>query len=131
MVSHRHFFRLLHHSLTGKHNTENDRDFQEGLSLRYNLNYQYRVLPVSYKSNTKWSLSGLLELNGDYQDENERKGRSVKESDRHQIFLSPGFVLSGKRMRYEAGVQFPIIQDVGDFAAEDNIRFVVGITMTF
>ena len=74
---------------------------------------------------------GLLELNGDYQDENERNGRSIKESNRYQTFLSPGIVLSGKRMRYESGVQIPIIQDVGDFAAEDNIRFVVGVTMAF
>ena len=114
-----------------QYNTQNDRDLQEGLSLRYNLNYQYRVWPMSYKNDTKWSLSGLLELNGNYQDEGKQNGRRMDESNSHQLFLSPGVVLSGKRTRYEAGVQFPVVQDIGDFAADDKTRFVAGVTMTF
>ena len=99
--------------------------------MRYNINYQYRLWPRSYKADTKWSLSGLLELNGDYQDESEQDGRSIKESERHQIFLSPGVALYGKRMRYEAGMQFLIVRDVGDFAPEDDTRIVMGATFTF
>lgn len=85
-------------------NTENDRDLKEGDVLRYDLAYQYRLCPSQYTSETEWSLTGLLELNGEYQWENELDGSRLAETDGQQIFLSPGVVLAGKRVKYETGL---------------------------
>ncbi len=112
-------------------NTENDRDFEFGDFLRYDLAFQYRLWPAQYASDTKWTLTGLLELNGEYRWENELSGSRLDETDGHQLFLSPGVVLAGKRTKFEAGAQFPVLRDVGDAAAEDNIRLVVGLTLSF
>ena len=112
-------------------NTENDRDFRAGDVLRYDLGYQYRLWPNEYTAETSWTLTGLLELNGEYQWESELDGSRLDETDGHQLFLSPGVVLAGKRTRYEAGLQLPILQNVGDHAPEDNVRFVVGMTISF
>ena len=99
--------------------------------LRYDTALQYRLLPAEYTAQTKWSLTGLLELNGRYQWKNESDGHKIGGTDNHQIFLSPGLVLAGKRVKYEAGIQFPIYKDVGSKVAEDNIRLVFGVTITY
>lgn len=112
-------------------NTENDRDFRAGDVLRYDLGYQFRLWPAQYTSGTQWSLTGLLELNGTHQWESEMSGSRLDETDGHQLFLSPGLVLAGKRVKYEAGLQFPIYQSVGDNAPKDNVRFVIGFTKSF
>ena len=112
-------------------NTQNDRDFEEGDILRYDLTYQYRLWPWQYTSETSWTLSGLLEANGVQQWKSERYGRSLRESDSHQLFVSPGLVLSGRRVRLEAGLQVPVIRQVGNAAKEDDVRFVLGLTISF
>ena len=61
----------------------------------------------------------------------ESDGHKIGGTDNHQIFLSPGLVLTGKRVKYEAGVQFPIYKDVGGKAAEDRIQLVFGTVITF
>ena len=93
--------------------------------------YQHRLWPEEYTSDTKWSLTGLLELNGEFRWENELDGSRLDETDGHQLFLSPGLVLAGKRTKFEAGVQVPIVKDVGESAVEDRIRFVLGFTVSF
>jgi len=115
-------------------NTENDHDFEAGDVLRYDLEYQYRLWPAQYadvSASEPWSLTGLLELNGEYQWENESNGRRIGGTDGHQLFLSPGLALTRQRTQYEAGLQFPIHQDVGGRTAEDSVRFVLGVTVTF
>lgn len=115
-------------------NTENDRDFEAGDVLRYDLAYQYRLWPAQYadvSASEPWSLTGLLELNGEYQWESESNGRRMSETDGHQLFLSPGLALTRKRTQYEGGLQFPIYQDVGSEAAEDDVRLVFGVTVSF
>lgn len=112
-------------------NTHNDRDFEAGDVLRYDLTYQYRVWPAHYASETRWTLSGLLEANGAQQWKSKLGGRSIEESDGQQLFLSPGLVLSGWRLRLEAGLQVPVLQAVGDGAQEDDVRFVLGLTVSF
>ncbi|MBI4558681.1 MAG: transporter [Candidatus Hydrogenedentes bacterium] len=115
-------------------NTENDRDFKAGDVLRYDLAYQYRLLPARYEdvsTDKPWSLTGLLELNGEYQQKSESDGRRLDETDGHQLFLSPGLALTRKRTQFEAALQFPVYQNAGDRAAEDNVRAVLGFTITF
>ena len=112
-------------------NTENDREFRAGNSLRYDLVYQYRLFPTKFANDTKWNLTGLLEFNGISLGEQEVKGQKVEGTDSNEIFLSPGVVLAGKRTKYEAGIQFPIHQDVENTLPKDTIRFVVGFTMSF
>ena len=112
-------------------NTENDRDFKAGNLLRYDLVYQYRLFPMNYRSDTKWSLTGLLELNGNFQWEQEVNGQKVDATDASEIYFSPGLVLAGRRTKYEAGLQFPIHQDVENTLPKDSVRFVVGFTMSF
>ncbi len=112
-------------------NTENDRDFEAGDFLKYDLAYQYRLWPAEYKSDTLWTLTGLLELNGEHRLENEMDSTTLDETESHQLFLSPGLVLAGQRTKFEAGVQFPVLRDVDDSAPEDHIRVVVGFTMSF
>lgn len=112
-------------------NTENDRDMKQGNVLRYDTALQYRLWPTKYTAQTKWSLTGLLELNGRAQGENKSAGHKIGKTNSHQILLSPGLVLAGKRVKYEAGMQLPIFQDIGRNAAEDSIRLVFGVTITY
>ena len=112
-------------------NTENDRDFEAGDVLRYDLAFQRRLWPEAYTADTRWTLTGLLELNGEWQDTAERNGNSLRATDSHQIFLGPGLVLAGKRTRVELGVQAPVYRDVGTAALQDDVRTVLGVTWTF
>lgn len=112
-------------------NTENDRNLKRGDVLRYDTALQYRLLPAQYTAQTKWSLTGLLEFNGRYQWKNELGGHKTDGTDNHQIFLSPGLVLTGKRVKYEVGIQLPIYKDVGGGASEDKFRLVFGVTITY
>lgn len=116
--------------LVYQRNTENDRDTKAGDGLRYNLVYQYRLSPRDYRRTTKWTVTGLLELNGEWAQKNEFNGQSVEDTDRHHLFLSPGVVVSGIRTRFEVGFQLPLIREVGSGAAEDNLRAVTGFTVT-
>lgn len=112
-------------------NTESDRDSKAGDAVRYDLGFQHRLWPSEYTGETKWTLTGLLELNGEVQGESEADGHDVDDTDSHQIFLSPGLVLAGRRTRIELGIQIPVYRDVGDKAAEDELRTVFGFTWTF
>lgn len=112
-------------------NTENDRDMKQGNVLRYDTTLQYRLWPTKYTAQTEWSLTGLLELNGRHQRNNESAGHKIAKTNNHQVFLSPGLVLAGKRVKYEVGMQLPMFQDIGRNAAEDSIRLVFGITITY
>lgn len=120
--------------ITYQLNTENDCDFKAGDVLRYDLAYQYRLLPARYEdisTDNPWSLTGLLELNGEYQEKSESDGRRLDETDGHQLFLSPGLAMTRKRTQFEAALQFPLYQNVGDRAAEDHVRFVLGFTINY
>ncbi len=112
-------------------NTENDREFKAGNVLRYDLVYQFRLFPIKFVRDTKWSLTGLLELNGNFHWEKEVNGRKVEATDASDLSLSPGLVLAGRRTKYEAGLQFPIYQDIENTLPKDSIRVVVGFTMSF
>ena len=112
-------------------NTENDREFKTGNVLRYDLVYQFRLFPMNYRSDTKWSLTGLLELNGNFQWVEEVNGQKVDATDANEIYFSPGLVLAGRRTKYEAGLQFPIHQNVENTLPKDSVRFVVGFTMSY
>ena len=111
-------------------NTENDRDTKAGDVLGYDLVYQYRLSPRNYRQTTKWTVTGLLEFNGEWAQKNELDGQPLNETDRHHLFLSPGVVLSGVRTRFEMGFQLPLFRWGGANAEEDNIRVVGGFTAT-
>lgn len=112
-------------------NTKGDRDVEQGDLLRYDVAVQYRLWPPAFQANTGWSLTGLLELNGEVQDDTKADGRTLANTDREILFLSPGAVITTRRGWFEAGVQLPISSDVGRAAAEDDFRVVFGFTTTF
>ena len=110
--------------------TENEYGARAGNKLTYDLVYQYRVSPGEYSGSTRWTLTGLVEINGEYTQKSELNGEALQETDGHQVFLGPGLVLSGVRGRFELGVQIPIIRSAGDNSEEDDFRLVAGFTAT-
>ena len=112
-------------------NTENDRDFESGDLLRIDTALQYRLHPIQYRSDTRWSLSAILEINGEFRGKAKQNSRRLPQTESQQIFISPGLVWAGKESRFELGLQIPVYQEVGNLAPEDTIRWVVGYTRTF
>ena len=111
-------------------NTENEDGTKAGNRLLYDLVYQYRVSPREYSSSTRWTLTGLVEVNGEYAQEGQLHGETLQETDGHQVFLGPGVVLSGVRRRFELGIQIPIVKSGGHHSEEDDFRLVAGFTVT-
>ncbi len=112
-------------------NTENDRDFEQGDRLRYDFAYGLRLWPREYTSDTTWSLSGLIELNGEYRRKGEQDGTTLQKTGGHQLLLSPGLVLAGKRMTLEAGIQIPVAESLRPAEPKEDIGVVLGLRWTF
>ena len=110
--------------------TENEDGMKGGNRLVYDFVYQYRVSPGEYTGSTKWTMTGLVEINGEYTQESELNGEALEGTDGHQVFLGPGVVLSGVRRRFELGIQIPLVKAGGDNKGEDDFRFVAGFTVT-
>ena len=110
-------------------NTENEAGTKAGNRLFYDFVYQYRVSPGEYSSSTRRTLTGLVEVNGEYAQEVELHGETLQETDGHQVFLGPGVVLSGVRGRLELGIQIPIVRSGGHNSEDDDFRLVAGFTV--
>lgn len=112
-------------------NTDNDRSVERGDVFRYDAAVQRRLWPDAFTSETRWTLTGLLEVNGEVQQEAKLGGRRIGPTDGHQVFVGPGIVLGGLRSWIELGVQVPVYQDVAPMAQEDNVRVIIGFAWTF
>ncbi len=117
--------------ITYQFNTESHRDLKQGDLLRANLALQYRLWPGPNIETPVVAWTGLLELNAERQDKTEAAGRRLPDTDRTVLFFSPGIVATTGIGLIEFSVQMPIAQDAGQFAQEDDVRWVLGFTALF
>ncbi|MHC4276887.1 MAG: transporter [Planctomycetota bacterium] len=94
-----------------KANTPGARDYKFGDVLKYDLAFAYRFFPADKYPNPEFY--GILELNGVWEQQARQRGRAVKDTGSHTIFLSPGIqAIPLKNLLLEASVQIPIYQDL-------------------
>lgn len=94
-----------------KINTPGALDYEFGDVLEYDLAVAYRLFPAEKYPNPEFY--GILELNGIWEQQARQRGREVKNTGSHTVFLSPGIqTIPLKNLLLEASVQIPIYQDL-------------------
>lgn len=103
--------------------------FWQGDRLRYDLAYRYRIWPRRFGKRLL-QLNGLVELNGQWSDQNGEDGHIV-DSGGHVLFVAPGLQLTAKDWILEASVQVPVAQDLQGSQVEQDFVAVLSVRVPF
>ena len=104
--------------------------FRQGGRLRFDLAYRYRLWPRRFGARLL-QLNGLLEVNGQWSDRNQKDGRRIADSGGRVLFLAPGVQLAAKDWILEASLQVPIEQDLRGSRVEQDLVAVLGVRVPF
>jgi hypothetical protein len=86
---------------------------------------------VHRETSTESSLDLVLELNGEWQDNQVVSGAKDPNSGGNTLYLSPGLRFSKDNWSSFVSVGIPIINDLNGFQAEPEMRVVTGLSVTF
>lgn len=112
---------------------DNDEDDNLGDRIGYGVAASYRVLGGIPEGNTvpATALDLVLELNGEWHDEQAEGGEIDPNSGGHVLFLSPGVrVTHGPTSGYLT-IGAPVVSDMNGVQAEPNLRVTAGISRRF
>lgn len=116
--------------LSYKRNTEAN-DFELGDEARLDASLQYRLWPRELGAGVPGFLYGVIEANLLHEAKHEIGGSSDPNSGGTTGFLSPGLQYVTKRWVLEAIVQFPVVQNRGGTALENDFTVRAGFRMNF
>ncbi len=106
-------------------------DFQFGDVARADASLQVRLWPRELKGGVPGFLYGVLEANLIHRDKNQINGLDDPNSGGTTLFLVPGLQYASRRWVLEAGVQLPMVQDLGGTALENDFIVRAGFRLNF
>lgn len=113
--------------------TEGDQDTDLGDVFAFNAGFSYRVAG-DHQGNTSsdaLNFDVVLELNGEWRDEEEEEGITDPNSGGTLLFLSPGLRVSSKGWNANVAFGFPLVDDVNGRQVEPDWRLVGGMSFLF
>ncbi len=106
-------------------------DFEFGDVARLDGSLQYRLWPRELGAGVPGFLYGVLETNLVYQDKDQVGGGDDPNSGGLSVFILPGLQYVTKRWIVEAGIQVPVVQDLGGTALEKDYIVRAGFRLNF
>lgn len=121
----------LHSSVLYTITTQGSQDTELGDSFAYNLALSYgageRLAPCA---GCAWNL--FLELNGEWQDEENHDGRDNPDSGGNVVFLTPGVrLVGGSGWSVVTAVGFPVADHLNGIQVEPDLRLTAGLNVVF
>ena len=106
-------------------------DFEFGDVARLDASLQYRLWPRELGAGVPGFLYGVLETNLVYQGKDQVGGSDDPNSGGLTVFILPGLQYVTKRWIVEAGIQVPVVQDLGGTALEKDYIVRAGFRLNF
>lgn len=110
--------------------TEGSQQTDLGDLVSYNLAVSRSARGERLCAGCAWNL--VLELNGEWRDEEERSGERIDNSGGHLLYLSPGLRFSGpQHWSFAVSAGYPLVQDLNGDQSEPAYRVVGSLSYTY
>ena len=107
-------------------------DYRFGNVLRFDIGGHFRVYPDRYERYDQMTVNAVLELNGQYAEEDIFDGDHVKTTGGLKLFISPGIqAIVSENLLVEAGVQIPLYRNLNGPQLAEDFRATFGLRWRF
>ena len=107
-------------------------------SLAYGVAASYRVIGhppfhqhMGIGEHSHWGVDLVLELNGEWHDEQSEGGETDPNSGGNVVFLAPGVRVVRDQISGHLTIGVPVISDMNGVQAEPDMRITAGISRSF
>lgn len=121
----------MNHDLSYQINTRAE-GLRVGNLIKYNVAFEYRLLPETYQSIQETTFNFVFEFNGRYQSRSKNDGQILENTGGTNLFLSPGMqVIFGPRFIVEGLFQYPILQKLNGTQLAVDYTALLGFRYSF